>query len=168
MSWKGSLEITYSFFQRLFYFHLQTLSRDVETESAVALSHEGEGAARSAAHGGRSGEAERKELGKASCGCGLATSHRPPAGYSAAVDAMSSIGPWDLLRFLQIYPRASQTQDCMRTGTCSLDIVRDVGPLPWVGSCVCPQMDCAPSLQHLSKVLEVQGPPRSTNDGHGQ
>lgn len=76
MSWKGSLEITYSFFQRLFNFHLQTLSGDVESESAAALSHEGEGAPRSAAHGG-------KALGKASCDCGLTMSQRPSAGCSA-------------------------------------------------------------------------------------
>jgi len=42
MSWKGSLEITYSFFQRIFYFHLQTLSGDVESEVAAVSSHEGE------------------------------------------------------------------------------------------------------------------------------
>lgn len=64
MSWKGSLEITYSFFQRLFYFHSQTLSGDVETESAAVLSHEGEGAARSAAGRGGHGEAEGKALGR--------------------------------------------------------------------------------------------------------
>lgn len=109
MSWKGSLEITYSFIQRLFNFHLQTLSREVEGESAVALSHEGEGAAHSAARRGRSGEAEGKALGKARCGSGLAMSQRPPVGCSAALDAMSSIGPWDLLRFLQVHPRACKT-----------------------------------------------------------
>lgn len=139
MSWKGSLEITYSFFQRLFYFHSRTPSRDVKSESAAALSHEGEGATRSAAHRGRSGEAEGKALGKAICGCGLATSQRPPAGCSAALDAISSIRPWDLLRFLQVHPRGSKTQDCMRTGMCSLDVVRDVGLLPSVGSVRAPR-----------------------------
>lgn len=38
MSWKGSLEITYSFSQRFFNIHLQTLSGDVESKSSVVLS----------------------------------------------------------------------------------------------------------------------------------